>query len=162
MGVFKDNEGREWKVKVTVGAVERVKDRTGVDLGHALDDGMKLLGELSANPGRRVAVLYAVCEPQIEARGLSPEEFADCFSGDCVEESWNVFLDSLADFFPDARHRHDLKRILTQCRAMRERSLHGFSNLANEAMDEVDRLLGLTSSTSPGNSPGSPASTPTR
>lgn len=114
MREFKDEEGRPWRVALTIGSVLRVKDMVQVDVvdestGHVskrpfdmADAGQiaqtfQVLRSQFATIGE---VLYAVLVRQIDERKLSREEFLDGLRGDSLEAAGKVLEQELVDFFP--------------------------------------------------------------
>lgn len=157
MTTFRDNAGRAWDVVVHVLAVKRVRAALGVDLYRLVDDGLKGLGELLADPVLLVDVLYVLCREAAEAAGVSDEDFGRSLAGDALERAAQAFLEALTDFFPDRRARQALRTVTRKGREMRERML----DVLEAKLDEVDDSTAATSSGSFGVSPASPASTPT-
>lgn len=114
MREFKDEEGRPWRVALTIGSVLRVKDMVSVDVmdeatGQAVkrpfdmaDAGQiaqtfQVLRSQFATIGE---VLYAILVKQVEERKLSREEFLDGLRGDSLESAAKVLEAELVDFFP--------------------------------------------------------------
>jgi hypothetical protein len=113
MREFKDDEGRPWRVALTVGSALRVRDMVTVD---SVDDA----GERKAVPFDMVdaanisqtfqvlrsqyakigEVLYALLVKQIEAKSLSREDFLDGLRGDSLEAATKALEQELVDFFP--------------------------------------------------------------
>lgn len=119
MREFKDEEGRPWRVALTIGSVLRVKDMVSVDVvdestGQAskrpfdmADAGQiaqtfQVLRSQFATIGE---VLYAVLVKQVEERKLSREEFLDGLRGDSLEAAAKVLEAELVDFFPPRLRR---------------------------------------------------------
>lgn len=114
MREFKDEEGRPWRVALTIGSVLRVKDMVSVDVfdestGQAsrrpfdmADAGQiaqtfQVLRSQFATIGE---VLYAVLLKQVDERKLSREEFLDGLRGDSLEAAAKAIEAELVDFFP--------------------------------------------------------------
>lgn len=103
MSSFKDNTGREWKLRLTVGVVTDVKRETGVDLGKVTQADTAWITFLFGDPGRLVAVLWVLCEKQATAVGVTPEDFGHLFDGTTLEAAGEAFAGAIADFFPRSR-----------------------------------------------------------
>lgn len=96
MKAFTDTEGRIWNIRGSLGAFERVKTLTGVDMLD-LPTTQNCLKEINDvfTLGR---VLYAMCQDQVQSRGLTPEQFADAFNADTLHEASNALLDEVVFF----------------------------------------------------------------
>ena len=124
MKAFKDIQGREWQVTVSVTAIKRVKGLTGVDLLEVLDG--SLIQRLIGDPVLLVDVLYAVCKPQADERSITDEQFGEAMAGDAIDTATAALLDEIVSFCPSPRDRANLGRIL---------------KAANEVMDKArDRI----------------------
>lgn len=101
MGVFKDRTGRDWHVDVNVSALHRA--RTGELKLDLLDhDSFSRLDD----PEILVGVLYEICRPEIERRGVTAEQFSEALSaGDVFNAATMALLESLANFDPNHRRR---------------------------------------------------------
>lgn len=121
MREFKDDEGRPWRLVLTVGAAARVRDLVEIDV---LDDEPQPDGSVRrierrihfdlidvANIGRALEVirsryttigevLYAMLVRQVEERKLTKEEFLDGLRGDALEAAQRALEEELVDFFP--------------------------------------------------------------
>ena len=121
MQSFKDSKGIIWTIEVNVGAIKRVRALCGIDLLNVItvgEDGKpntELLDRLSDDPVLLVDTLYAVCQPEIEKRGLTDEEFGMSFDGDALVAAAHALLDGVVDFFPEAKRRM-FRKVLTVSR----------------------------------------------
>lgn len=113
MREFKDDEGRPWRVALTVGSVLRVKDMVTVDVEQ--EDGTRRSQPFDMADAAQISttfqvlrsqyakigeVLYALLVKQIEERKLSREDFLDGLRGDSLEAATKVLEQELVDFFP--------------------------------------------------------------
>lgn len=96
MKAFTDTEGRLWSIRGSLGAFERVKTLTGVDMLDlpTTQNCLKQINDVFTL-GR---VLHAMCQDQAESRGLTPEQFADGFNADTLHEASNALLDEVVFF----------------------------------------------------------------
>lgn len=119
MREFKDEEGRPWRLALTVSAALRVRDMVTVDVDETDADGIPT-GKRKAVPFDIVDVgtiaqtfqvlrsqfakigeiLYAMLIRQIEERKLTKEQFLDGFRGDSLEAASKALEEELIDFFP--------------------------------------------------------------
>jgi len=158
MLTFRDNANRTWTVAVTVASVKRVRAMVGLDL---LDAGEgRVFDRLATDPVLLVDVLYAVCKPELDAAGVTDEQFGEALAGDAIDRATDALLEDLVAFFPTAR-RKVLNRALAKLRAVEARATDlALARIDSPELDaELDRILAGEPST---NSPLSPASTQTR
>ncbi len=97
---FKDLEGREWGLALHVRAVERIEERTGVEIGALLRDKFAGLFELFGSPVKFVRVIWVLVEKQAGAIKVTPEQFGEALGGDALEGAYTAFVGALSDFFP--------------------------------------------------------------
>ena len=165
MKTFTDNMGRTWTLVVNVATIKRVRALCGVDLNSIVEveDGKpsaKLLERLSGDPVLLVDVLYAVCRPECEQKGVSDEDFGAAMAGDAVEQATDALLDEIVDFFPAAK-RKAFQRILSASRRFGEAARRRLEatladgRLEDALVSELERLTGLSPS-----APESAESTP--
>ena len=156
MKSFTDNTGRTWTLVVNVATIKRVRALCGVDLNSIVEveDGKpsaKLLERLSGDPVLLVDVLYAVCRPECEQKGVSDEDFGAAMAGDAVEQATDALLDEVIDFFPAAK-REAFRRILSASRRFGEAARRRLeATLADGRFEDVlvselERLTGLSPS----------------
>ena len=166
MKSFTDNTGRAWTLVVNVATIKRVRALCGVDLNSIVEveDGKpsaKLLERLSGDPVLLVDVLYAVCKPECDQRGVSDEDFGAAMAGDSVEAATDALLDEVIDFFPETKRRA-FRKILSASRRFGEAAKRRLAELLEDGkfedalVSELERLTGLSPS-----APESAESTPT-
>ena len=113
MQEFKDNEGRPWRLALTVAAALRVKDMVSVDVtdedGNTktvpfdlVDSGtipqtFQILRSQFAKIGE---VLYAILIKQATEKGLDKESFLEGLRGDALDAGAKALEKELVDFFP--------------------------------------------------------------
>jgi hypothetical protein len=86
-----------------LGDHNRCVDKVGIDLTRVFDKESDVIANLWDNPIKLIDVVYAVCQPQCEARGMTDIQFGESFSGQCIEDSYACLMTALADFFPNRR-----------------------------------------------------------
>ena len=136
MKTFTDNTGRTWTLSVTVGTIKRVRALCGVDLANIITM------ESGKNAERRTAgtfcvpipfllvdVLFAVCKPEADAKGITDEEFGRAMAGDAIELAATALLDEIIDFFPGAK-RKVFRKILDASRRFEARSKQALTELS--------------------------------
>jgi len=132
MATFRDGNGREWHIHVTVADVKRVKEQTGLLLTSLIENQLTPLAQLLADPVALVDTVWVLVEPQAKAAGLTDEQFGQSLSGDSVDQMATAFMEALTDFFP--KRQSDLLKTLLQ----KQRQLQ--DALADRAEAELGRL----------------------
>ncbi len=146
MKTFTDSAGRAWTLVVNVSAIKRVRDVLGVDLLDVANG--ELLSRLADDPCVLVDVLFALCKPEADAKGVSDEDFGRGMVGAVLDEASAALMRELLDFFPSAQRARALGRM---ARKITEQEV-----AVAEAAAAVQSMPGASS----GNSPASSASTP--
>lgn len=169
MHLFKDSESTEWQLCLTLGSVKRVRDLLGVDLlnpDHPVKDGAAdrpLITCLDTDLLMLCDVIYALCKPQADERGVSDEQFGGRLGGDAILAAHHALFAELADFFRGAGRR-DLVTLITKQMAIVEAGITAAENKINQL--DTDQLVAQAMSggelftKSPGSSgSGQPTST---
>lgn len=103
MASFRDAQGREWVIKIDLGAMLDVQDRTGLDLPQLMrsDDNIArvIFGDVTAT----ARALWVLCDKQAKELGLSEREFMRLFDGPTLQEATKALLVSVANFSPRSR-----------------------------------------------------------
>lgn len=159
MRSFADTTGRTWSVVINVAAVKRVRGLMNLDLYTLVDDGFKPLAALVADPVRLADVLYCLCRDEAEARQVRDEDFGRALAGDVLLHAADALVEELIDFFPDARTREGLTKVLQAGRKVRDAIL-AHATAAVAAIDPVAEAARWIASS--GTVPGSSGSTPAR
>lgn len=115
---FRDDEGRPWRLALTIGAALRVRDNVTIEVESDGEGGgpsarktvpfdivdvsdiaqtFQILRSQYAKVGE---VLYAILSAQVEEKGLTREQFLDGLRGDSLEAATKALESELADFFP--------------------------------------------------------------
>ncbi|MGC3968934.1 MAG: hypothetical protein QM775_16655 [Pirellulales bacterium] len=110
--MFKDADGREWLLRISVETKRRLIAQMQFDIGEMVEDPIKPFQRLTTDDVFLAGCLWAIVEPQAQARGVSMESFADAILGDALYQGgWQVCW-AIVDFFPDPRARENLRGIL--------------------------------------------------
>jgi hypothetical protein len=148
MPAFSDDNGDQWQVKVTIGAVDRCRDIAGIDLLTVVGgDGF---GEFIADPVRAAKAVYAVVRPEAIRRGLSEEQFLERLSGDAMDAARNALLDGIVDFFPSPAERRARRNLLAEIRRVIAKEMETLE--AETSPERIQTLLASASEHT--NSPG--------
>lgn len=97
---FTDAVGRTWSLFLNVNQLRKVRERTGWDGAKMLLP--ETLGELQ-DPCLLVDVLYQLLEPQIVAKQLTAEQFAEAMTGQAIEQAMAALISAAANFLPPSQ-----------------------------------------------------------
>ncbi len=150
MATFKDAEGREWRVGITVGDLKPVREATGVKLGSLFDEKMAGLQALVKDPEKVVDVVWLLVKGQHP--GVTAEQFGRGLGGDGYEDAVEALYRAAVDFSP-RQGRRPLLAILTKTA-----EVQGRAAAVMEA--QIDAMSLSTLNASAGSSPASSESTP--
>lgn len=119
MREFKDDEGRPWRLALTVAAALRVRDMVTVEVDEVDADGeptgnkrtvpfdmvdvgtiAQTFQVLRGQFAKIGEILYAILVRQVEERKLTKEQFLDGLRGDSLEAGGKALEEELVDFFP--------------------------------------------------------------
>lgn len=163
MNTFTDLKGRKWDVSINIANVALVEKNTGVSLYLILDDKAQPLQELLENLPLFATVVYWLCKRQADAQGIDDYDFAEAIAGDCLLEMRDALIEALVDFFPDARRRALLARMMTSGKRVEQMAMERMEKTANgmnwEAMESaaLTSLLNESSGSTPEPSESTPA-----
>ena len=157
MRTFTDNAGRTWTVQVNVAAIKRVRGLLGVDLYKLVDDGFQALAKLVSDPVQLADVIYCLVKDEADAKQVTDEEFGRALAGDAITLAADSFVEELIDFFPDARARAGLRKVIDAGKKVRDRLLTHAETLLERVDPEVEANKLIASF---GSSPESSASIP--
>jgi hypothetical protein len=168
MPYFKDVNGRDWQIRLTGPALQRVREATGIRLADPSGQGTL---EAVADGEILTRVLWLLCSDQQPP--LTPEQFAEAVaSGEVFERARAALQDSVVDFTPPSQRPALLKALETEEAVQTAAMALAIERLDGDALKDqlVDALrVGmdqniatiLTQLRSAGGSPGLPGSTPT-
>ena len=166
MGQFKDSEGRKWDIVATVHTLRRVKQETadkengfeGIDLTKAetittLGDDVFVLG----------AVLYSLCQDQMDKHNLDEDQFAHGLAdGDVIQDAVDCLVNELVNFTRPATKRQALKKMLAKRAEFLDKTMdaqnevmdgplldNSLENEMNNLKDELEQQYGTTSTPTP-------------
>lgn len=156
---FEDEDGRKYRVRVSVLTVRRLRESLAIDLAKLVETKFDLFAKITGDPETLVNVLWVALEDQARAHGLDEEGFAASLLGDSIFEASRVLCLAVCDFFPDPRARDVARGVLKTLHNLRDRSLDLAAAQAGKKLAEFDverearTLIGL--STTPPESLGS-------
>lgn len=164
MRTFRDREGREWQIDLTLGALMRIKASTGMDMldvDLSAADGPAEFRRLATDPITLADTLCAVCRSQITARSLTDEQFADALGGEAIDTALVALVQEWADFF--RRRGAEAKAKLLE---MVVKVMAGTRDRINQAVSKIDTeaaaasILGNMSTNSRASSESTPEGSP--
>jgi hypothetical protein len=101
-------------------------------------------------------ILFALCQPEAQAKNVSDEDFGRALGGDVLDGATTALLEELVDFFPSAK-RTVFRKALEKLRTLEGLAIETATRRLES--DELDRKLLAALAGTPGDSSGSsPAS----
>lgn len=91
---------RDWKLKLTVGLVEDIKDTTKIDLDELIAEPRKISEFVFTSPRKLVELLWILCEDQAKQYNVTPREFGRMFDRDILDKATDAFLEAIILFYP--------------------------------------------------------------
>jgi len=128
MASFKGRDGSEWRVELDAPTIEEIKADHGVNLVNLETDP---LGPLRNDPMMLVTVISALCREQIDAKKLTPREFAKQLPSP-PDAMLDAVRDAVISFFPSGRASH-IREVLEKFGQMNEKT----DQLTTAKMDQV-------------------------
>lgn len=117
MHTFKDNKDRLWNVHLDIAAAKRIVGVTGEDILTLIDEDQEpkqsLLYRLQHQPILLCDMIFAICQPQADAQGITQDDFGGAMRGDAIDHATHAMLEEVADFTPNPRDRARAKAVLT-------------------------------------------------
>jgi len=143
MRVFKDSEARSWSLVINVANAKRVRTILGIDFNNVISEGFDAISKIVSNSIDLVDVLYVLCKEEADKRSLTDEDFGRSFNGDVLEAAANAFVEELIDFFPNARAREDLRKVIDAGKTVRDKVMAlAETKLATIDLDlEAEKLI---------------------
>ena len=98
MARFTDQKNRSWEVRITIGAVKRVKSYTGLDILDQSGDN-PLTIRLYEDPIQLAEVLWGLISDQAQAQNVTEEDFGSSLGGAAMAQAYDAVVSELSDFF---------------------------------------------------------------
>ena len=167
MRTFEDSKKESWELALTFGSIKRLKGLLEVDLLDLLGGDPPLLTRLGTEVTLLVDVICALVRPQLAARELSDEDFAERLDGVAAKAAMEAFYAELADFTRNLGQTAQARAVERQTEVLvkemvRKTELVNLINL-NAAVDkEISRVseelqnAGLLSTDAPESSGSTP------
>jgi hypothetical protein len=128
MATFKGRTGTEWRVELDAPTIEEIKQDHGANLVNLDKDP---LGSLRNDPMLLVTVISALCREQIDAKQMSPVQFAKQLPSP-PDAMLDALRDAVVNFFPSGRASH-VREVLSKFDQMSEKT----DQLATAKMQQV-------------------------
>ena len=113
MKVFKDGQGREWQISLTISAMQALKG-IGIDLANPerAREGKEIpLGqELETDLQVFAEALWCLLKSQAIAREAQESDFLDSLDGPTLHAARLAFREELSDFFQSQPYRQEFLR----------------------------------------------------
>ena len=156
MHTFNDTQGRTWTVTINVDAIRRVRALLNINLLETIEG--KLLERLVTDPVLLCDILFALVQPQAEAKQVSDEDFGRALGGDVLDHATTALLEELVDFFPSGR-RLVFRKALEKLKQLEGLALETATRRleSSELEQQMAAALASIPGSSSGNSPASPA-----
>lgn len=135
MKQFKDAKGETWSITINGGTIKRAMDLLKVDLGEPLGGTPPFITRFDTNIAFKVDVLYVVCLPEADRRGIKDADFAERLEGDSLYEASRAFWEALTDFFQRLRQTHVVRAIQKQSEVVAKAYSMADETIASEAFD---------------------------
>jgi hypothetical protein len=132
MAAFKDEDGREWSVKVHYKSIEAVEERVGINLPKVAQEHFADLEDVV----KTSAALYVLCESQAKEYGLDDWKFGEAIAGDIYPKAVEALMRAIIDFFPQSRRRI-LTKIIDAIVTKNQMIDEKIDLVTNQKMDEV-------------------------
>jgi hypothetical protein len=165
---FTDSRNRTWSVEFSVPVAKRIRTELSFDpLGEEGKDSgpMRFIERCSIDAEFLVASLFCACRGADGCPPKDPDEFAAGLVGDALGHACDQLLDAFAGFSPRPQVRTAYQRALKVMRERTATELEKRLTTMTEASlnDLISSALGsgTTSTSSPGSSASTPASSAT-
>lgn len=148
MPSFKDNQGREWLIRIDVSAIRRVRSKYGIDLANVFSDSAEI-DKLQSDVCATVDVIHELVIDQATTLGVTPEQFGQSLAGDSLEAACEAFVGAALDFLPQSKRRL-LQQVVDGQREIQTQAERKFQTAIDqglirqgvtEAMESLDRIL---------------------
>jgi hypothetical protein len=133
---FTDTAGRVWSVSIGTDTIKRVRSLLSVDLMEFVEG--SLMGKLMGDVVLFVDVLYAICKPEADAKGVTDEQFGRAMSGDVLQAAEEALAEGLFTFSHPSR-REAARKGWEKAKQLRQRACE----MATVRLDDpsIDRLF---------------------
>lgn len=149
MHTFQDTQGRTWSVTINVDAIRRVRSLLDINLLDAIEG--KLLERLVTDPVLLCDILFALVQPEAEAKQVTDEDFGRALGGDVLDFATTALLEELVDFFPSGK-RTVFRKALEKLKKLEGIALETATKRLES--NELEQKMSAAIASMPGNSFG--------
>ena len=152
--------GLTLEVAITVATLKRVKARLALDLASLEEGDPPLLARLSVDPLLICDTLYVVCQPQLDAAGLTDEQFGQAMGGEAIFAGQEALFEALTDFFQHLGRTEMVRMIRAQATLTKAAITAGAAKIDREAekfATQIPSMFGAGSTSSPESADSTPA-----
>lgn len=139
MSSFKDLDGREWKLRLTIGIAERITDELGIDILHperVMQDGRtEIMAKLMDEPRNLFQILDYMTAGQ--HAGVDAQALKNAADGDTMRQATYAFMEALAVFFEGAG-RPDRARLYRTVREVMAKTIKATDAKMQTLTSEID------------------------
>lgn len=143
MAVIKDLENTEWLLEIDAGAIRRVKSKLELDLTLPHDEyknEVTLCEQLIVDIPLMLDVIGVILAPQVEAMGLSVDDFYKRFKPVVIRRAIDAFQKEWMDFF-QTLGRSTIAQIIAQALKVRDQIQANAAEKFNQMCDVQIKLI---------------------
>lgn len=107
MHKFTDAKGREWRLSLTYGAFQQIKEDLGLDFLDVKQGGVAI-SKLGFDVTQFVNMLFVLCEEQAKEAAIDDAGFGRGLDGESLKGALDAFLAEYLDFFRFSQETQDL------------------------------------------------------
>ena len=89
---FRDEKGRQWNLKITVGKAMLLRDEMNLDINQLIDPKSGLLHELIVDSWKLLDILLLLTRDERKEQNISESDFANALGGETLDEATEAFL----------------------------------------------------------------------
>ncbi len=139
---FKDNQGRQYTLSISIGGVRRVRDLLDVNLADPWEkwkDGLSILEGLAVDAILMIDVVYCLVKPECDSYEISSEQFGEAVDGEVLKAITETFWKVYRDFFQQSG-RDDLATSVEKMETARNKAVLRVQQRIDGV--DIDKALG--------------------
>lgn len=148
MASFKDSQGRQWSINLTIGLASRLKKQFDVDFVGALYDAelaYMVIGKMYQDLGRFCEMIHVAAKVD-----LPLDEFMESLTGEDVANAFEALDQSFTDFYPPAKREQIAKSKVKMKESLENEQAAIMDEINHKLQTEIKRAVrkaaGLSSS----------------